>query len=89
MASRRRNTTCCASAPDAAAKKKQPPLVLRLIVINNGHRDFVYASKSKALKLRYICRLFAKELVFKNFPGLRLGWSEYQCDIIQQCGEIP
>jgi hypothetical protein len=42
-----------------------------LIVINNGHRDFVYASKSKALKLRYICRLFAKELVYKNFPGAR------------------
>ena len=41
-----------------------------MIVINNGHRDFVYASRSKALKLRYICRLFAKELVYKNFPGL-------------------
>ena len=40
-----------------------------VIVINNGHRDFVYASRKKALKLRYICRLFAKELVFKNFPG--------------------
>lgn len=40
-----------------------------VIVINNGHRDFVYASRNKALKLRYICRLFAKELVFHNFPG--------------------
>jgi hypothetical protein len=40
-----------------------------VIVINNGHRDFVYASKTRALKLRYICRLFAKELVCKNFPG--------------------
>jgi hypothetical protein len=40
-----------------------------VIVINNGHRDFVYASRNKALKLRYICRLFAKELVYKNFPG--------------------
>lgn len=40
-----------------------------VIVINNGHRDFVYASRSRALKLRYICRLFAKELVYKNFPG--------------------
>lgn len=40
-----------------------------VIIINNGHRDFVYASKKKALKLRYICRLFAKELVCKNFPG--------------------
>jgi len=41
-----------------------------VIVINNGHRDFVYASRTKALKLRYICRLFAKELVYKNFPGI-------------------
>ena len=41
-----------------------------VVVINNGHRDFVFASRSKPLKLRYICRLFAKELVAKNFPGL-------------------
>jgi len=41
-----------------------------VIVINNGHRDFVYASKNRMRKLRYICRLFAKELVYKNFPGM-------------------
>lgn len=41
-----------------------------VIVINNGHRDFVYASRNKSLLLRYISRLFAKELVYKNFPGL-------------------
>jgi len=41
-----------------------------VIVINNGHRDFVYAGKHKARKLRYICRLFCKELVRHNFPGL-------------------
>lgn len=40
-----------------------------VIVINNGHRDFVYASRNRSLKLRYICRLFAKEMVQKNFPG--------------------
>lgn len=40
-----------------------------VIVINNGHRDFVYAARSRALKLRYVARLFAKELVLKNFPG--------------------
>jgi hypothetical protein len=40
-----------------------------VIVINSGHRDFAYASRSKALKLRYMCRLFAKELVLSNFPG--------------------
>ncbi|MEM7258044.1 MAG: ATP-binding protein [Pseudomonadota bacterium] len=43
-----------------------------LVIINSGHRDFVFASKSsKALKLRYICRLYAKELVIRNFPGAR------------------
>jgi hypothetical protein len=40
-----------------------------VVVINSGHRDFVYASRNRALKLRYMCRLFAKELVFHNFPG--------------------
>jgi hypothetical protein len=40
-----------------------------VIVVNNGHRDFVYAARSRALKLRYIARLFAKELVLRNFPG--------------------
>jgi hypothetical protein len=41
-----------------------------VIVVNNGHRDFVYAARSKALKLRYLVRLYAKELVLKNFVGL-------------------
>jgi hypothetical protein len=41
-----------------------------LVVINNGHRDFVYAARNKSLKLRYVCRLFAKELVLKNFAGV-------------------
>lgn len=41
-----------------------------VIVVNNGHRDFVYASRSKALKLRYLVRLYAKELVMHNFVGL-------------------
>ncbi|GMQ90599.1 MAG: hypothetical protein BMS9Abin10_0995 [Gammaproteobacteria bacterium] len=40
-----------------------------VIIVNNGHRDFVFASRTRALKLRYIARLFAKELVCKNFPG--------------------
>ena len=42
-------------------------------MINNGHRDFVFASRNRALKLRYIARLFAKELVCKNFPGYSPG----------------
>jgi len=41
-----------------------------LIVINSGHRDFIYASRNKSLKLRYICRLFGKELILQNFPGM-------------------
>lgn len=40
-----------------------------VVVINNGHRDFVFASRNKALKLRYIVRLFSKELVLRNFVG--------------------
>lgn len=44
--------------------------IRNLIVINNAHRDFVYSSRSRALKLRYICRLYIKELVQNNFPGL-------------------
>jgi hypothetical protein len=45
--------------------------VKNVIVINNGHRDFVYAGKLKGRKLRYICRLFCKELVCHNFPGMQ------------------
>ncbi len=41
-----------------------------LVVINNGHRDFVFSSQGSTLKLRYLCRLFAKELVQKNFVGM-------------------
>jgi hypothetical protein len=36
----------------------------------DGEPDFVYAARNKMLKLRYICRLFAKELVLKNFVGI-------------------
>lgn len=41
-----------------------------LVVVNSGHRDFVYAARQKALKLRYLTRLFAKELVMRNFAGI-------------------
>jgi hypothetical protein len=40
-----------------------------LIIINNGHKDYIYASQKKQRKLKYICRLFAKELVLNNFIG--------------------
>ena len=41
-----------------------------IIVVNNGHRDFVYAGRNKSLKLRYLVRLYSKELVLRNFVGL-------------------
>jgi hypothetical protein len=41
-----------------------------VVVVNNGHRDFVYASRTRSLKLRYLVRLYAKELVLHNFAGL-------------------
>ena len=39
-----------------------------IVIINNGHADFIFASKVKARKLKYIMRLFTKELVLSNFP---------------------
>ena len=41
-----------------------------LIVVNNGHRDFVFATKNRSLQLRYLVRLYVKELVLKNFAGV-------------------
>jgi hypothetical protein len=41
-----------------------------VIVVNSGHRDYVHASRLKTLKLRYLVRLYAKEMVKRNFPGL-------------------
>jgi len=41
-----------------------------LIVVNSGHRDFVFATRNRALQLRYLVRLYVKELVLKNFIGL-------------------
>jgi hypothetical protein len=41
-----------------------------LITVNSGHADFVFASAQSSTKLRYIARLFAKEIVLANFPGI-------------------
>jgi hypothetical protein len=41
-----------------------------LIIVNSGHRDFVFATRSRALQLRYLVRLYVKELVLQNFIGL-------------------
>jgi len=40
-----------------------------LIIVNSGHRDFVFATKNRALQLRYLVRLYVKELVLKNFTA--------------------
>ena len=56
-------------APGESWRSKFDPK-RHLIIANNGHRDFVYASRTKALKLRYLVRLYAKELVLQNFAGL-------------------
>lgn len=40
-----------------------------IVIINSGHRDFIFAGRERTRKLRYICRLFAKELVLHNFLG--------------------
>ena len=44
-----------------------------LIIVNNGHKDYIYASQKKQRKLKYICRLFTKELVLHNFMGFEAG----------------
>ena len=44
-----------------------------LIVVNNGHSDYRYADEKRARKLRYMLRLYAKELVLENFPGYERG----------------
>lgn len=45
--------------------------VRNLIVVNSGHRDFVFATRSGALQLRYLVRLYVKELVLRNFAGMQ------------------
>lgn len=39
-----------------------------IIIVNSGHADYLFASKGKSRKLRYISKLYAKELVMVNFP---------------------
>jgi hypothetical protein len=41
-----------------------------LIIVNGGHRDFVFATRNRALQLRYLVRLYVKELVLRNFAGI-------------------
>jgi hypothetical protein len=41
-----------------------------IIVVNSGHRDFVFATRNRALQLRYLVRLYVKELVLRNFAGM-------------------
>jgi hypothetical protein len=41
-----------------------------VIVVNSGRRDFVFATRNRALQPRYLVRLYVKALVLKNFAGL-------------------
>jgi hypothetical protein len=41
-----------------------------IIVVNSEHRDFVFATRNRALQLRYLMKLYVKELVLRNFAGL-------------------
>ena len=41
-----------------------------IILVNSGHRDFVFVTRNRALQLRYLVRLYVKELVLRNFAGL-------------------
>ena len=41
-----------------------------LIIVNIGHRDFVFPTRSRMLQLRYLVRLYVKELILKNFAGM-------------------
>lgn len=42
-----------------------------IIIINNGHQDFIFASKLRTRQLKYIARLFTKEMILANFPGIK------------------
>ena len=46
-----------------------------VIVVNNGHRDFLFATGNRSLQLRYLVRLYVKvkELVLGNFAGVSPG----------------
>jgi hypothetical protein len=41
-----------------------------VIVVNSGHRDFVFATRNRALQLRYLVKLHVKELLLRDFAGL-------------------
>jgi hypothetical protein len=44
-----------------------------VIVVNNGHRDFVFASRTQALKLRYLLSCMSRSSCYEilaAFPGI-------------------
>ena len=58
------------SAPPASCGASRFDAERNLIIVNSGHRDFVFATRHRALQLRYLVRLYVKELVLRNFAGL-------------------
>ena len=69
---RRRPPAGCGSAPRPGGfpAHRNTAAGRNLIIVNSGHRDFVFATRRRALQLRYLVRLYAKELVLRNFTGL-------------------
>lgn len=57
-------------APSSAERSRYSQ-ELNLIYINSGHRDFKFVSQSPSQKLKYISKLFVKELLLINFLGLK------------------
>jgi hypothetical protein len=53
--------TDCASSHSGELWRSRFDATRNVIVVNNGHRDFVFASRTQALKLRYLVRLYVKE----------------------------
>lgn len=42
----------------------------KIILVNSRHRDFAFATRTKALQLRHLVRLYVEELVPNNFAGV-------------------
>ncbi len=42
-----------------------------MVIINSGHRDFIFSSRTQAMRLRYLIRLYTKEIILKNFHGIQ------------------
>jgi hypothetical protein len=48
-----------------------------VVIVNSGHRDFVFATRNRVLQLRYLIRLYVKELIRqgRDLPAILQKWS--------------